>query len=57
MLNKNITFALQWYIKVQTKMNIFCYTAILKQILLQDFAIFALCTNSVHVAIYYFCFL
>ena len=46
-----IKFALQRRIKVRTKTNIFRNTAILKQILLQDFAIFAFYTNSVHVAI------
>ena len=46
-----IKFALQRRIKVRTKTNIFRNTAILKQILLQDFAICAFYTNSVHVAI------
>lgn len=46
-----IKFALQRHIKVRTKPNIFRNTAILKQILLQYFAICALYTNSVHVAI------
>ena len=46
-----IKFALQRRIKVRTKTNIFPNTVILKQILLQDFAIFVFYTNSVHVAI------